>query len=413
MRINAASCEPNRKLFRRLLITELSHGDRASADAIEAIVGHLRVKPVPGAMVIVQIDALASCPKDSRANLSDHLLCQLSSSISVELSRFRAGAVGTVDGDRVAALLSPGPAANLTGDEVMQAAEGLRHVAKVSRCGTLTIGVGNVYQEPKDLAKSYQEAKDALEYQMFLGNDRVFAMGRDVLGGDELNVARSWLYPMQEERKLRERIMAGDKEGTFRALDILLDALRTQPGLTPITFKSQVLQAVIALSRTALHMGVAAGTFTATTLQYAQTVRETDSFPALRAFLRSMVDGLVDAVFGRARTPKSEAIVLAKKYISEHYTKPLSLREVSDYVHLSPYYFSRLFAKEHSCGFQDYLHRIRIEAAKDVLRHSTVKTRQAATMVGFKSTSHFVSLFRRVEGTTPARFARAVGQVHK
>ncbi|MCL5959068.1 MAG: helix-turn-helix transcriptional regulator, partial [Chloroflexi bacterium] len=61
--------------------------------------------------------------------------------------------------------------------------------------------------------------------------------------------------------------------------------------------------------------------------------------------------------------------------------------------------------------FQDYLNKVRIEAAKDMLRNSPVKTKQAAVRVGFKDVSHFVRLFRRVEGMTPAKFARSVGQV--
>ncbi|MCL5958278.1 MAG: AraC family transcriptional regulator, partial [Chloroflexi bacterium] len=202
-----------------------------------------------------------------------------------------------------------------------------------------------------------------------------------------------------------------DKEGALQSLDMMLDSLRNRPELTPASFKSHVLQMVVVLCRSATRIGADVITLTESSLQYAETIMNTDSYPALRAFLRGLVEELIVAALGRSRTPKSEIILLAKKYIAENYVKSPSLREVANFVNLSPHYFSRLFAKENDCGFQDYLNRVRIEAAKDLLRNSPVKVKQAAGRVGFKDVSHFVRLFRRVEGITPAEFTRSVGQV--
>ena len=63
---------------------------------------------------------------------------------------------------------------------------------------------------------------------------------------------------------------------------------------------------------------------------------------------------------------------LAKQYIHNHYQEQITLEEVSDYVGLTPAYFSVMFKKETEIGFAKYLINERIEGAKDLLRESTL-----------------------------------------
>lgn len=402
----------DQRILRRQLVLELSRCEPTVSSAVDMILRRLQFKPVPGAVALIQVDGLTYPVNDLDNASRTAIHGQIRSVINSVLAEMAASIVEEIGEGKFAAIISAGPGSTLSEAELLQVGGGICRVAKAGCRRTLTVGIGTIYHEEKDLAVSYQRAREALSYQVFLGNDRLITYS-DVLAPVERRegIVQPEIILIQNERKLRERIIAGDKEGAFQALDALLEAVRVQPGITPTAFKSLLLQTIVVCCRSAMRVGANVRALTAANINYAEIILETDSYPALRAFMRVLVEDVIHAALGRERTLKGDAILVAKKYIAENYAKSPSLREVANFVHLSPHYFSRLFAQENDCGFQDYLNKVRIEAAKDLLRNSPMKIRQAARHVGFKDVSHFARLFRRVEGMTPREFTRSVGQV--
>ena len=69
--------------------------------------------------------------------------------------------------------------------------------------------------------------------------------------------------------------------------------------------------------------------------------------------------------------------------------------------HLSPSYFSRLFSREAGEGFTSFVNREKIELAKKELRQTRKSVSQIAEELGYLNVSHFINLFKRLEGVTP------------
>ncbi|UMZ72725.1 response regulator transcription factor [Natranaerofaba carboxydovora] len=88
-------------------------------------------------------------------------------------------------------------------------------------------------------------------------------------------------------------------------------------------------------------------------------------------------------------------------YIKENYSKDITLTEVSNAVHLSPYYFSRLFKKKMGMNFIDYLTNLRIEKAKEFLIESNAKVVNITYKVGYKEPAYFSRIFKKHTGITP------------
>ena len=100
---------------------------------------------------------------------------------------------------------------------------------------------------------------------------------------------------------------------------------------------------------------------------------------------------------------------LAKQYIHNHYQEQITLEEVSDYVGLTPAYFSVMFKKETEIGFAKYLINERIEGAKDLLRESTLSVAAICRKVGYNDPKHFTRLFEKNVGVKPAVYRKLYG----
>ena len=107
---------------------------------------------------------------------------------------------------------------------------------------------------------------------------------------------------------------------------------------------------------------------------------------------------------------ESESVVAkARNYIDENYNKDISLDEVSRMVDISPYYFSKLFKQEQGEGFVEYLTRIRMTNARQLLKNQKYSIKEICSMCGYSDPNYFSRIFKRYEGVTPSEFRERLG----
>ncbi len=99
--------------------------------------------------------------------------------------------------------------------------------------------------------------------------------------------------------------------------------------------------------------------------------------------------------------PESPMIAKAKLFISEHQGEEISLRQVSQSVNTSAFYFCKMFKQATGLTFTDYLARVRIEKVKNLLQNPHMRISEAAFEAGFQSLSQFNRVFRKIAGEAP------------
>lgn len=97
-------------------------------------------------------------------------------------------------------------------------------------------------------------------------------------------------------------------------------------------------------------------------------------------------------------------ITRAKQYIHDNQANDLSLGEVARAVNTSTFYFCKMFKKATGINFTDYLSRVRIEKAKNLLINPNLRVSEIAYEVGFQSLTHFNRVFRRMVGQSPTDY---------
>ena len=99
----------------------------------------------------------------------------------------------------------------------------------------------------------------------------------------------------------------------------------------------------------------------------------------------------------------------AKKYIEENFAREeFSLTEAADYTHVSPQHLSRVFRQSTGITFMDYITRVRIRRAIELLRDDDHKMYEIAEAVGFSSQHYFSSAFNMVLGVSPMEYKKSL-----
>ena len=103
----------------------------------------------------------------------------------------------------------------------------------------------------------------------------------------------------------------------------------------------------------------------------------------------------------------TEIIDKAREFIKAQYKNDeMSLQTVASYVNVSSNHFSAIFRKETGETFIDYLTKVRMDNAKDLLTCTSMKTSEIGFEVGYKDPHYFSYIFKKTIGMSPKEYRR-------
>jgi AraC-like DNA-binding protein len=87
----------------------------------------------------------------------------------------------------------------------------------------------------------------------------------------------------------------------------------------------------------------------------------------------------------------------------------LSLKEISESLNVHPSYLSREFSKYFDdLSFGDYIRKLRIEKAQELLKDSKHTLAEIAYLTGFSDQSHFARIFKKTTGKNPLSYRKSL-----
>ncbi|HEY4392191.1 MAG TPA: response regulator transcription factor [Paenibacillus sp.] len=94
------------------------------------------------------------------------------------------------------------------------------------------------------------------------------------------------------------------------------------------------------------------------------------------------------------------------QYIHEHYAEDLTLADLSDKVYISRNHLSIIFKNITGETFNNYLTRVRMEKARELLLERNLLVYEVAEQVGYKNVPYFSTLFKKVTGMNPTELIK-------
>lgn len=98
------------------------------------------------------------------------------------------------------------------------------------------------------------------------------------------------------------------------------------------------------------------------------------------------------------------AVKSAKKFVQTHSEEPITLKQVLKHAHASRFHFCKLFKKSTGITLTEYVARVRVEKAKALLAHHSLRITEIVFAAGFGSVPQFNSVFKRCVGMPPSAY---------
>ncbi|WP_348623282.1 response regulator [Paenibacillus peoriae] len=100
----------------------------------------------------------------------------------------------------------------------------------------------------------------------------------------------------------------------------------------------------------------------------------------------------------------SDPVRRAFTYMAEHLHESITMAQTASHSHLNASYFSVLFKEQSGLSFSEYLHRLRIQRAKELLLHTQLTIAQIGERSGYRTDKYFIKVFKATEGVSPSRY---------
>lgn len=101
---------------------------------------------------------------------------------------------------------------------------------------------------------------------------------------------------------------------------------------------------------------------------------------------------------------KNHIVSAALEYMNEHFSEQITLTDVASHIYSNPTYLSRVIKTEVGIGFTELLTKLRIDAAKKLLKNPAYKINEIAESVGYSNPRYFTFAFKKQTGLTPYTF---------
>lgn len=108
---------------------------------------------------------------------------------------------------------------------------------------------------------------------------------------------------------------------------------------------------------------------------------------------------------------ENKTIYLIKKYIAANYSNAnLSVKDISDYAHMSVSYLCTFFKAETGTTLNQYITEYRMNNAKQLLTDPRNKITEISDRVGYNDGNYFGKSFKKIVGLSPSEYREKVMQ---
>ena len=206
---------------------------------------------------------------------------------------------------------------------------------------------------------------------------------------------------LKNERSLLQYIRLGDKTRAEKKIQSFLTNLFTKAAGDKTIIKLHIIELATLVSRAAVEGGAEAERVMSILKNFNNEANKFDRVEEFFCKIQSLVSEFLGDSVALADKKHLSLVNAAKRFIVENHSKPIKIEDVAAGLFVSPSHISRLFQHEVHCTVNDYITRVRIEQAVELMKKPEISVEKVSQMIGFQNQSYFAKVFRKYIGVTP------------
>jgi two-component system response regulator YesN len=271
----------------------------------------------------------------------------------------------------------------------MEISTALQRYVKLS----VTIGISEVIDSMLDIGKAIKQTASALKQKAYTGGVAILTYAPAERG------THTYFPSNEEEKRLLEQLQALDREGINRTLKGLFEAFERN-GSRHHTVKNFCLKIAILSINIVEKLGIPLDEEGRAFDPQGEIERHRTE-AELESWFNDLLLSFIDLIEHHKNHKYKTMIVAVIQYINEHFDDELSLEKLANVVYVTSGYLSRIFKEETGVSLVDWIHNVRVDRAKDLLKNPKWKTYEIAEKVGYNDYKYFSHIFRKTTGLSP------------
>lgn len=265
---------------------------------------------------------------------------------------------------------------------------------------SLTAGVSAI-NYIDNLHECYEQSKAALKSKLYWGKRSIIYFEKMPAKIESFENR----YILREEKELLIKLQACDKNGVKKLLNCIYQTLAEGKRANDSTIKqatiSILLNSLVVLRERNIPLAQVLGA----DCDIYKKVAKLSTIQELHAWAEKSLLLTIDAI-REANGYHDISIDLALQYIKDHFYEQLSLSDVAAQVHLSESHLSRCIKKTLGITFVEYVTKMRMEKALELLCQPNTTIQEVATQVGYSDYRYFSGCFKKYTGYVPSDFIK-------
>lgn len=242
----------------------------------------------------------------------------------------------------------------------------------------------------------------ALMTMRVMGGEKMWLLCADLeplLGGEHQRVARAarWISAYR-----------ADDPNAQEELEGLLDQLRSMDSVHDMAYMHLYLQIAMSLAQVIQEMGLSPSEQAGLMPHKLYDAKAHNTPPEAADYLRWLSRRLIDLRRESAQDSMKALVSHVKGYILQHYDEDVSLNKLAGFVHVNASYLSRVFKQNTGENLLEYIRRVRLDKAKELLEKPSLRIHEVSEMLGFQNPAYFSFYFKKNMGMTPREYRDSI-----
>ncbi|MGE5582224.1 MAG: response regulator, partial [Bacillota bacterium] len=259
-----------------------------------------------------------------------------------------------------------------------------------------TIAVfGKVCREYTEIPDQVQVLKKMLEYRFFLPK-------KELIFPEDINFEEPLCCPLGVEKNLATFIRNGDRNRVAQVLDEFF--AKASQNRSPVILRQVCQELYAQISRLTREYGLRLTAILNAEEQNGNYLESLYTLEEIRDWFEGKFHLIMEQLQKAALKTYSAPIRQAIAYIEENYPQEINLLLLAQKVGLSKNHLCTLFHAETGENFVDYLHRVRIKHACELLETTDLKVTEVGLKVGYNDAKYFTKVFQKYHQCPPSEY---------